>query len=124
MDTHVLLWMINADLRLDERITAFIEDPNNQTTLSIASLWEISIKLGINKLQIGIPFETLARDRVPDYGTSVLAIEIAHLVTLGTLDHHHKDPFDRLIIAQAITENIPILTQDPAFRSYPVTIIP
>jgi PIN domain nuclease of toxin-antitoxin system len=99
-----------------------IEDQSNQRFLSVASLWEISLKVSIGKLELGISFTELVRREV--YGNSIELLEIKpeHLDELVKLPFFHKDPFDRLMIAQSLVENMPMVTKDAAFVSYPLQI--
>jgi len=88
--------------------------------LSIGSLWEIAIKLCLGKLTVAMPTEVLMTQQLTSNDIAVLSITVPHLVTVSTLPLHHRDPFDRLIIAQAMVEQLPIVSADPAFDAYPV----
>ena len=100
-------------------IREFIQEPTNTCFVSIASLWEISIKIGTGKLEIDTPitdlFDFLERNRF-----WVMPIELNHLVQLQSLPYHHRDPFDRIIIAQALAETLPVATKDQLFSQYGV----
>ena len=123
LDTHAFLWMIFGDERLDESIRAQIVHPQNEVFLSVATLWEIAIKVSLGKLDLAIPFEQMMEELLNRYAVRVLPISIAALVAVSKLPFHHRDPFDRLLIAQAIVENIPIISRDSIFSNYPVKII-
>ena len=123
LDTHAFLWFIEGNLNLSDIAKNAIEDQSNQKFLSVASLWEMSIKISIGKLELGMTFTELIDREV--YGNTIELLEIKpeHLDELMKLLFHHKDPFDRLIVAQSLAEKIPVATKDSAFRSYPITIL-
>ncbi|AFY49650.1 hypothetical protein Nos7524_3876 [Nostoc sp. PCC 7524] len=123
LDTHTFLWFIEGSLNLSDTAKNLIEDQRNQRFLSIASLWEMSIKVSIGKLQLGMNFAELVKQQV--YGNAIELLEIRpeHLDKLAQLPFYHKDPFDRLIISQSLVESIPIVTKDSMFESYPVQIL-
>ncbi|MDJ0601125.1 MAG: type II toxin-antitoxin system VapC family toxin [Crocosphaera sp.] len=118
MDTHAFLWFIEGDDNLSNSARCIIEDSQSQKQLSIASLWEMSIKGSLNRLELKTTFPNLIQNYVYGNGFEILAINAEHLEQLKTLPFYHKDPFDRLIIAQSLTENIPILTKDEVFKRY------
>jgi PIN domain nuclease of toxin-antitoxin system len=119
LDTHTFLWFIDDNPQLSQKAKALLE-ADNELLLSIASLWEIAIKLSLGKLTVEIPTEVLMTQQLTRNDIDVLPITVAHLVQVSTLPLHHRDPFDRLLIAQAIVEQIPIVSVDPAFDAYPV----
>src|SRR5262245_31618529 len=122
LDSHAFLWFVHGDKRLGEQARLTISEIENEVLLSTASLWELAIKVSLDKLELDRPFSDLARQLVVNE-LDLLRIEFKHLLLLMELPFHHRDPFDRLLIAQAISEDIPILTGDPAFRDYPVQVI-
>lgn len=122
IDTHVLIWYIEGDTRLEQGVISVIENSNNRICVSNASLWEMAIKISIGKLKISLAFEELERFlKVHDFG--ILDFNFSHLNTLITLPSHHGDPFDRLIISQALTENYTIISHDKSFDNYTVEIL-
>ncbi|MBN3963051.1 type II toxin-antitoxin system VapC family toxin [Nostoc sp. NMS8] len=123
LDTHTFLWFIEGSFNLSETAKNLIEDQENQRFLSIGSLWEISIKVSIDKLKLEMTFSELVKQQV--YGNAIELLEIRpeHLDELAKLPFYHKDPFDRLIISQSLVESIPIITKDSVFESYPVQIL-
>jgi PIN domain nuclease of toxin-antitoxin system len=123
LDTHAFLWFIQGSQNLSETARDLIEDQGNQKLLSIASLWEISIKVSIGKLDVGMAIAELVSREVYGNGFEVLAIQANHLDELTKLIFHHKDPFDRLIIAQALAERMPVVTRYEAFGRYPVSLL-
>lgn len=120
LDTHSFLWFIMGSSRLSGSARALIEDDAHDKRLSTASLWEMAIKLSLGRLTLAEPFGVLIPQQLRVSGIEILNIEIDHLAALTTLPLHHRDPFDRLIIAQAIVEQCPIVSVDPAFEAYPV----
>lgn len=122
LDTHVLLWFLLDDNRLSSRALDLIEDPGNDSFISIASLWEIAIKVGKGNLALGKPFGVLFPAELKANRIQLHGITLESLLTVTTLPHYHRDPFDRLIIAHAIVEGIPIIGNDGAFESYPVSL--
>lgn len=120
LDTHGLLWFLTGDPRLSAPARALIEDPSHEILVSMASLWEIAIKQSLGKLRIDRPFEELVPLQPEVNGFAILEIRIEHLSRVRRLDFHHRDPFDRLLAAQALTERIPILSRDEALDAYGV----
>ena len=121
LDTHAFLWFVAGDSHLSPSARTLIENAQHQPLLSLASLWEMAIKLSLGKLSLGQPFGTLIPEQMAQNGIELLQIEIAHVVMVATLPFHHRDPFDRLLIAQALVEQIPIISGDAAFDLYPIT---
>ena len=119
LDTHVLLWWRDASPLLSPRASAEIAAGENEVLVSVASLWEITIKRRLGKLAFADDFETVLREE--RFG--LLGISFQHLRRLDTLPLLHRDPFDRLVIAQALAENVPILGNDQAFAAYGATLI-
>jgi PIN domain nuclease of toxin-antitoxin system len=97
-----------------------INDENNQIFLSIASVWEMGIKHGLGKLTFNLPFETFIRQQISINDFTVLDIKISHITAITQLPLHHRDPFDRMLIAQAMVESMPIISADTIFDAYPI----
>jgi PIN domain nuclease of toxin-antitoxin system len=123
LDTSTFLWFISDSDRLSIKARNYIADLENNLILSIASLWEIAIKTSIGKLELLRPFDQLIPAQLEENAIEVLPIKLAHLSNIISLKLHHRDPFDRLLIAQSITEKIPVITSDAVFTQYPVDII-
>ena len=119
LDTHTFLWFIDDNPQLSQKGKTLLE-ADNELLLSIASLWEIAIKLRLGKLTVAMPIEVLMTQQLTRNDINVLSITVSHLVMVSTLPLHHRDPFDRLLIAQAMVEQMPIVSADPAFDAYPV----
>ncbi len=100
-----------------------MEDPESDLILSVAGLWEIAIKTSLGKLTLSRPFGELLPHELAENGIEVLRIRLDHLTLLPTLPFHHRDPFDRLILAQAMVEDVPVLTRDSAFSSYAAQVL-
>ena len=123
LDTHAFLWFINDDPKLSNHLKEIIEDTNNISYLSVASLWEMSIKFNLGKLTLNPNYEKFVEREVTTSTIQLLNIELEHLRINATIPFHHKDPFDRLIIAQSMAEDIPIVSVDSAFDKYAVNLI-
>jgi PIN domain nuclease of toxin-antitoxin system len=123
LDTHVFLWFVNDHPKLSNHFKDLIEDDDNVSYLSMASLWEMSIKFNLGKLTLEPDYEEFVEREVITSSIKLLKIELEHLKINAALPFHHRDPFDRLIIAQAVVENLPIISVDSAFDKYSVTLI-
>ena len=123
VDTQSWLWMVAAPERLSPRARRVLEDSSHTLMLSVASAWEIAIKYGLGKLGLPEPPAAFVPSRLASLQMQVLAIELAHVLRVAALPSHHRDPFDRLLVAQAQIENLTILTADPALRAYDVDLM-
>lgn len=119
LDTHTIIWFCENDKMLSKKVASEIVHMNNVCFLSVASLWEIAIKFKIGKLQLTIPFEEIY-NFLSKNNIRISPLEFHHLQRLLNLDFIHRDPFDRVIIAQAIAEDLIILTIDKDIIKYPV----
>ena len=117
LDTHTFLWYLSGDEMLSKKAKSLIEDTNNSKFISIASIWEISIKLNLKKLKLGVSLENL-KNEITLNGFEILPLDFEHIIKLSSLENHHKDPFDRIIIAQAIYEGFEIISKDNNFEKY------
>lgn len=120
LDTHALIWFLGGRPELSEHARQLIEDSNNELLVSIASLWEMAIKSSIGKLTLERPFDKLFPAQLDQNSIDVLPITLDHLNAVCDLPFHHRDPFDRLIVAQALVEHIPVLSVEMVFDSYQV----
>jgi PIN domain nuclease of toxin-antitoxin system len=109
--------------RLSQPVREMLQDPDNQLFLSAASSWEIAIKYALGKLPLPLPPVEYVLSRMETSGTAPLAVQHSHALHVGSLPHHHADPFDRLLIAQAQLENLKILTADGQFEAYEVGLL-
>jgi PIN domain nuclease of toxin-antitoxin system len=123
LDTHCWLWWVSAAERLNEPVRRLLADGDNLLYLSAVSAWEIAIKTSIGKLKLPEPPATFVASRLSAQGISTLPIDHVHALHVATLPYLHRDPFDRLLVAQAQIEDLPILTADPKLVPYPVQIL-
>lgn len=121
LDTHAFLWFILNDPLLSVSAAGLIADPNNEIEISPASYWEIAIKISIGKYSLGEPVADFFEREIAVNQFRILPIEPRHVAPLAMMPFHHRDPFDRLIIAQAMIEQIPVVSADAAFDKYSVT---
>jgi PIN domain nuclease of toxin-antitoxin system len=120
LDTHSFLWFIAGHANLSSTARALIEDAANQPFLSMANLWEMAIKLSLGKLSLGQPFGTFMPEQMKLNGIALLEIGIEHVAAVTKLPFQHRDPFDRLLIAQAMVEQMPTVGADSTFDAYPI----
>jgi PIN domain nuclease of toxin-antitoxin system len=120
IDTHVFIWYVQNSEKLTSSVTMLINDGKNEILLSIASIWEMAIKQSTGKLSLGFPYGSFIREQMRINNLELLPISLEHLEIIASLPLHHRDPFDRLLIAQAQFENIPILSVDIAFDAYSI----
>jgi PIN domain nuclease of toxin-antitoxin system len=121
LDTHALLWFLFDDARLSKDACRLIEDTAIEKLLSVATLWEITIKVQLAKLTLGISLEQFFEEIVAR-PLVIAPIEMEQLLIYERLPLHHRDPFDRLIISQATQLRVPVISKDPAFRDYEVDL--
>lgn len=121
LDTHALLWFLLDDARLSDSAGSLMRNPGNDLLVSPASYWEIAIKISLGKYTLGDDFAGFMEAQITENNLTVLPITVRHASVVATLPFHHRDPFDRLLIAQAMTEDLPVLSADPAFDFYPIT---
>ena len=122
LDTHAFMWFVNGDPLLGANAKKSIESIDNKNFISVASLWEIAIKVNIGKLSLSKPFHTIKK-QIEDNNIELLPIDFNHTLQLVSLQLYHRDPFDRLIIAQAMTEQMAVITKDEHFKKYSIKII-
>jgi PIN domain nuclease of toxin-antitoxin system len=122
LDTHCWLWMLVAPDRFSETARRLIEDPASELLLSAASSWEIAIKYELGKLPLPEPPARYVPARMQASGITSLPVEHAHALHVAELPGHHRDPFDRLLVSQAILEKLVLLTADPQLEPYEVRL--
>ena len=120
LDTHTFLWFVWDDPKLSAIAKQLIIDPKNHKLVSIASCWEVAIKVSAGKLQLGEAASTFLPREIAKNSFDLLPISLNHATAVESLPMHHRDPFDRLLIAQAILEKLPIVSDDPVFDLYQV----
>jgi PIN domain nuclease of toxin-antitoxin system len=124
LDTHVFLWYVSADPKLPAASRAAIQGPANEVYLSVASIWEAVIKYQIGKLPLPGPLADYLPKQREAHGIASLPITEGAMVALAGLPALHRDPFDRLLVAQAIQHGLTIATVDPDVAAYPVAVLP
>jgi PIN domain nuclease of toxin-antitoxin system len=123
LDTQIFIWWDSAPEKLSPQILALCQDANYTLVLSVASVWEMQIKAQLGKLDLHRSLAEIVESQRLINRIELLAIQVEHVLALQHLPPHHKDPFDRLIIAQALAENTAIVSADRVFPLYPVTIL-
>ena len=121
IDTQSFIWFFEDNSRLPSSVKSFMEK-SDSLVVSIASFWEITIKVSLNKLVVSENIGSLM-DKTLLKGFKILPIKREHLIILSTLELIHRDPFDRIIIAQSIAENMPLVSSDDVFQQYPINCI-
>jgi PIN domain nuclease of toxin-antitoxin system len=120
LDTHTFLWFVNDDPRLSQPARVLIETEESQPFLSVASLWEIAIKISLGKLNLKQPYEIFIPQQLALNGIGILNVTLEHTAAITTLPFHHRDPFDRLLVVQSKIEKMPLVSIDSAFDAYEV----
>lgn len=121
LDTNTFLWGLSAPEKLS--LTARNVVASSERFLSVASIWEVLIKVRTGKLPLPLPAGDYLTAKMSANGVSVLSIKLEHVLQIEKLQLHHRDPFDRVLIAQCVEEGWPIITSDPMFKQYPVRVI-
>ncbi len=120
LDTHAFLWFVGDDPRLSLAARMVLESELTRPFLSMASVWEMALKISLGKLSVGMPFETFILEQLASNGIALLHINLRHTAALIYLPFYHRDPFDRLLAVQAVLENMPFVSADPVFEQYPL----
>ena len=121
IDTHAIIWFITNDSKLPAEIREIMKDSVNKRFASIVSYWEIAIKFSLGRLDLNADLETIF-DLINKTGFEILPVEQNHIISASKLEFHHNDPFDRLLIGQAISENFTIITKDAVFKKYDIPV--
>jgi len=120
MDTHAILWISNDDSRLTKKVREIFLNADSEILISLASIWEMAIKISLKKLRVKNSLNYFVDNDISNNNIKIMNIELDHLVYISNLPLHHRDPFDRLIISQAIKEKLPIISADSFFDLYPI----
>lgn len=123
LDTHIFIWWADQPEKLSPAALSALEDEANELLLSVASVWEMQIKIQLGKLKLGLPLKELVRNQQETNDVTVSPVGLAHVLALDSLPFHHKDPFDRLLIAQSISEGLTVVTADSQFSAYSVKLL-
>ncbi len=122
LDTHAFLWWITDDARLSDRARALIGDGGNEVFLSAASAWELAVKASLRRVEIAQPLERFVPDQLERNGFQALPVLLRHALGLPALPPLHRDPFDRMLVAQALAEELTLVSADREIRRYPVPV--
>ncbi len=120
LDTHTFLWLATDDKRLSLTARELVLDSSTELFLSVASVWEMAIKKSLGRMELAIPLRRLVEEQLRDLRTDLLEIRCEHALLVETLPFHHRDPFDRLLVAQAMEEKLSLLSADKQLDPYPV----
>ncbi len=123
LDTQIFIWWASEPTKLSAQALTLCQDQTNTLVLSVASVWEMQIKSQLGKLELDRPLAEIVESQQLINHVELLPVQFAHVLALQHLLPHHKDPFDRLIVAQALAENMPVLSVDPVFSLYHVTVL-
>jgi PIN domain nuclease of toxin-antitoxin system len=123
LDTHAFIWWADEPEKLSPAALSALEDEGNILVLSVASVWEMQIKAGLGKLSLSLPLKELIESQRTANGLQLLPVELAHVLALDSLPPHHKDPFDRLLIAQSVEEGATLVSADSKLSAYQVTLL-
>lgn len=121
LDTHAMLWAVEKNPKLTPAAQAALVDPANDRFLSAAAYWEIAIKVSVGKLTLAEPYLQFIQRAIQDLVLAILPITTDHAALVSGLPFHHRDPFDRMLVAQALTEPMPIVSGDPSLDAYGIT---
>lgn len=121
LDTHTLIWALDDPTQLSGAATTALQDPANDLLLSAATVWELAIKIGQKKLTLSLPYRDWMTKAIADLTLTLLPVTVDYADRQANLPFHHKDPFDRLIIAQALVETVPVVCADAIFDAYGVS---
>jgi PIN domain nuclease of toxin-antitoxin system len=122
LDTHAFLWLVTGDRRLSPAARRALEGPKAQPLLSLASVWELAIKSSLGRLTLPEPLDAYLAKKLAT-NLRLLPVDLSHVVAVERLPFHHQDPFDRMLVAQALAEGLPVVTRDREFRKYGVEVI-
>jgi PIN domain nuclease of toxin-antitoxin system len=123
LDTHAFIWWASEPQRLSQKVLILCQDRANTLMISVASIWEMQIKLQLGRLRLTLPLRNLIESQQQANNLQVLPIELSHVLALDNLPLHHRDPFDRLLIAQSNVEDAPLVSMDRAFSEYQVKLL-
>ena len=123
LDTHIFLWWADNPEKLSRTALSAITDETNELVLSVSSVWEIQIKIQLGKLKLSLPLRELIQNQQETNELIISPILLSHVLALNYLPTHHKDPFDRLLIAQSIDEDLTLVSADPQFSAYSLKLL-
>ena len=122
LDTHIFIWWDSEPAKLSGPLLALCTDPAHELVVSVASLWEIQIKRQLGKLTLRLPLGEIVAHQQETNGVTILPVAQEHVLVLEQLPTHHRDPFDRILVAQALVEGAALVSVDPVLKSYPIEV--
>ena len=123
LDTHIFIWWADQPEKLSPAALSALEDETNELILSVASVWEMQLKIQLGKLKLRLPLKELVKNQQETNDLTVSPVALTHVLALGVLPFHHGDPFDRLLIAQSIEEDLTLVSADSQFVAYSVKLL-
>jgi len=123
LDTHTFIWWDNEPEKLSQKVNDFLLDNTNEIILSVVSVWEMQIKIQLGKFKLKLPLQEIIESQQKTNNIYILPIELKHVLALGNLPTHHRDPFDRLLVTQSNIEDAYLVSKDPIFANYPVKVL-
>jgi PIN domain nuclease of toxin-antitoxin system len=123
LDTHAFLWWVEGAPALGRRARAEISNPDNEVFVSLATCWELAIKLSLGKLRLTHSLDRFIPEQLTRNGFVLLSVEFPHVVRVAELPFHHRDPVDRVLVAQALQDELAIVSSDRVLRKYGVTVV-
>jgi PIN domain nuclease of toxin-antitoxin system len=123
LDTHAFLWWVEGTPPVGRRARAAVSNPDNEVLLSVASCWELAIKCSLGKLRLAQSLGRFLPEQLARNGFSLLEVQLRHVVRVADLPFRHRDPFDRLLVAQALEDELAVVSADRVFRKYGVTVV-
>ena len=121
-DTHSFIWWNSAPEFLSKQALALLEDEANEPVISVVNIWEIQIKNAAGKMDLTVPLENIVKT-YSENGIEILPVYASHILQLNSLPDHHRDPFDRILVAQALVKDMTIISKDAKIKQYPVTVV-
>lgn len=118
IDTHTLIWTVDDPAKLGSEAALALQDPANELLLSAGSVWELAIKVGLGKLSLSLPYRQWVSLAIAELAASVVPVTVEYADVQSRLPLHHRDPFDRLLVAQSRVENVPLVSADEIFDRY------
>ena len=123
LDTHIFIWWADQPEKLSHAALSALQEEANELLLSVASVWEMQIKIQLGKLKLSVPLKELVKTQQETNQLNLLPVELKHVLALDALPFHHKDPFDRLLMAQSIEEELTLVSADSQFSAYSVRLL-
>jgi len=123
LDTHIFIWWADQPEKLSPAALSALEDEANELLLCVASVWEMQIKIQLGKLKLSLPLKELIKSQQETNELTLLPVALTHVLALDALPLHHKDPFDRLLIAQSTEEDLTLVSADSQFSAYPAKLL-